>query len=78
MTDTLPPASDVEAVAQKISDAIPDGIPMPGAAMALGCAIMAHAQGDQLAAVRLLGAAMAVVATADCEMIAQAPEARGH
>lgn len=78
MTDTLPPASDVEAVAQKISDAIPDGFPLPGAAMALGCAIMAHAQGDQLAAVRLLGAAMAVVATAECEKIAETPEARSH
>ncbi|WYK06470.1 hypothetical protein DWF04_016455 [Cereibacter sphaeroides f. sp. denitrificans] len=78
MTDTLPPASDIEAAAQQICDAIPDGLCLPGTAMALGCAVMAHAQGDQLAAVRLLGAAMAVVATAECEKIAQAPEARGH
>ncbi|AZB65016.1 hypothetical protein EBL87_15175 [Cereibacter sphaeroides] len=78
MTDTLPPASDVEAVARKISDAIPDGFPMPGAAVALGCAIMVHTQADQVAAVRLLAAVLAFVTTADCEATTETPEARSH
>ncbi|WYK06221.1 hypothetical protein DWF04_021370 [Cereibacter sphaeroides f. sp. denitrificans] len=77
LAESLPPASDIEAVARQISDAIPDGFPMPGAAAAIGCAIMVHAQGDQLAAVRLLAAAMAFVATAECGE-PSAPEARNH
>ncbi|MFQ6756731.1 hypothetical protein V6Z72_20505 [Cereibacter sphaeroides] len=77
LAESLPPASDIEAVARQISDAIPDGFPMPGASAAIGCAIMVHAQGDQLAAVRLLAAAMAFVATAECGE-PSAPEARSH